>query len=342
MIKLDAMGDVLRTTCVLPAMARAFEPMHLTWITDPASVPLLRNNPYIQEVLPYGAEATTHLAATGYDLAVNLDTSPRAAALLTQVTASEFRGYFLTRRGEVMPVDERGKTWWEMGLSDQQKKANTRTYQQLMHDILGLDSAPSRYVLELTEDEKLEALQHMETMGPLPSGVPVIGLNTGAGGRWQYKRWSHQGYLMLAQELKERLRVEVLLLGGEAEADFNRRLIRACPVRIYSSGPHPIRRFAAMVGQCDVVVTGDTLGLHLALATQRRVVSLFGPTSATEIDLYGLGEKLVPEMDCLVCYLEKCDKKPACMDLIKVDQVLKSVWNQLEGRTWAGRPANPV
>ena len=43
---------------------------------------------------------------------------------------------------------------------------------------------------------------------------------------------------------------------------------------------------------------------------------LFGPTSWAEIELYGLGEKVVPEMECLSCYKTSCDFVPNCMDLI--------------------------
>jgi hypothetical protein len=35
----------------------------------------------------------------------------------------------------------------------------------------------------------------------------------------------------------------------------------------------------------------------------------------------GLGEKVVPKMDCLVCYKQRCDFVPNCMDLIGVDRV---------------------
>ena len=71
-----------------------------------------------------------------------------------------------------------------------------------------------------------------------------------------------------------------------------------------------MRHFAALLGHCDVVVTGDTLAMHLALALGRRTVVLFGPTSAAEIELYGLGEKVVPDMACLSCYKNELRFRP--------------------------------
>jgi heptosyltransferase-2 len=60
------------------------------------------------------------------------------------------------------------------------------------------------------------------------------------------------------------------------------------------------------------------------------VVALFGPTSAAEIELYGRGEKIVPEgLPCLGCYLPTCDVDPHCQQLIQPEMVLAAVQRQL-------------
>jgi len=56
-IKLDAMGDVLRTTCLLPVICRAWPDSRITWITRAESAPLLENNPYVTEVVTHGSES---------------------------------------------------------------------------------------------------------------------------------------------------------------------------------------------------------------------------------------------------------------------------------------------
>jgi len=84
-----------------------------------------------------------------------------------------------------------------------------------------------------------------------------------------------------------------------------------------------------MIAACGVVVAGDTLAMHLSLALRQRTVVLFGPTSSAEIEMYGLGEKIVPHMDCLSCYKPTCDFVPNCMDLITTDMVEAAVERQL-------------
>jgi ADP-heptose:LPS heptosyltransferase len=65
---------------------------------------------------------------------------------------------------------------------------------------------------------------------------------------------------------------------------------------------------------------------------------LFGPTSAPEIEIYDVGEKVTPTMDCLSCYKTSCDFVPNCMDLISTDMVEQAVLRQLA----AARPQVPA
>ena len=47
-----------------------------------------------------------------------------------------------------------------------------------------------------------------------------------------------------------------------------------------------------MIELTDLLVSSDSMALHMGIALQRRVVCFFAPTSAAEIELYGQGEKV--------------------------------------------------
>ena len=82
-----------------------------------------------------------------------------------------------------------------------------------------------------------------------------------------------------------------------------------------------------MINLCDVIVTGDTVGLHIAISLGKNIVSFFGTTPHQEVDLFGLGEKLVrKELDCLNCYSQfPCPYDGKCMSLITAEEVYESV-----------------
>jgi ADP-heptose:LPS heptosyltransferase len=67
-IKLDAMGDVLRTTSCLPALKREYPHGHVTWITRANAVPLLAGNPAIDRVLAVESNYLEFLLAEDFDL----------------------------------------------------------------------------------------------------------------------------------------------------------------------------------------------------------------------------------------------------------------------------------
>jgi heptosyltransferase-2 len=328
-VKLDAMGDVLRSTALLPALAAVHPRAAITWITRSESVPLLKGNRFIAEVLELGPECLVQLQVRKFDRVINLDASKTSAALATAARSERRDGFVLDERGFVQPTNDAARRWLEAGLFDDIKRQGTATYQDRMAEILGVSGSEHRYVFELTPEEVARGRAHLQSIG-LNLDRPVIGLNTGAGGRWPLKQWREEGYLELIDRVSRESDVQFLLLGGPGERERNERLKSGASVRLFDSGcDNPVRHFASLVKHADVVITGDTLAMHLSLALQRRTVVLFGPTSAPEIEVYGLGEKVVPDMSCLSCYKTACDFVPNCMDLISTDMVEGAVLRQL-------------
>ena len=80
-IKLDSLGDVLRTTCILPALKEKFPHAQVTWITMAEAMPLLENNPSVDRVVAYGPDALALLGCERFDRTFCLDAAPRSAAL---------------------------------------------------------------------------------------------------------------------------------------------------------------------------------------------------------------------------------------------------------------------
>ncbi|MFH1278943.1 MAG: glycosyltransferase family 9 protein [Candidatus Eisenbacteria bacterium] len=330
-IKLDALGDVLRTTSVLPALRRDHPDAHVTWLTLPGAEPVLRNNPHIDEILFYDAEGFARLAVEEFDLVLAPDASKKSAALGSLARGRVKRGYRLGGDGQVRPWNEDGEEWLVLGGRDDLKKANRKTYQDHLHRICGLDARGQEIVLCLTGEERLEAERIFAAKG-LVGGAPVIGFNTGSSSRWPKKRWPKESYVDLARRIREGSRARVVLLGGPLEAERNRWIEgRTGGWAVDAGSNHPLRIYLALLGRSDAVVTGDTLGLHGALALGTPVVALFGPTSSHEVDLYGRGVRITPEMDCLCCYLTNCSKRPDCMDAVLPERVMDALLPFLEG-----------
>lgn len=330
-IKLDAMGDVLRTTCLLPCIMRKWPGMRITWLTRQESVPLLENNPHIHEIVAYGADSLVCLAARTFDYAISLDAGKISAGMATMAKARKKIGYVLQKKGHVSATNEAAETWLRMGIFDDLKSKNQCSYQAIMCSILGIPAEGLRYIFELKEPEIKNGRDHLVKLGLKPD-KKIIGIHTGGGGRWVLKQWQEEKFKELILELKRELDgdIQILLFGGPIERELNQRIIRSVKGKVYDAGcNNEVRHFAAMIRNCSVVLSGDSLAMHVALAMGRRVVVLFGPTSNTEIELFGLGEKVIPNMDCLACYKMTCDFRPNCMDSISVEMVKSAIFRQL-------------
>ncbi|NOT29647.1 MAG: hypothetical protein HOP15_04260, partial [Planctomycetes bacterium] len=127
---------------------------------------------------------------------------------------------------------------------------------------------------------------------------PVIGLNTGSGGRWESKKLSEKRTVELAAALARALggQATFLLCGGPEEAERNARIGAALEQRglrwIDAGTNNTLLEFTALVARCDLLITSDSLALHLALTQKVPLLAFFAPTPAHEIELYGRGEKV--------------------------------------------------
>lgn len=326
MVKLAATGDVLRTTAFLPAIHAAWPQAKVTWLTRKSAVALFDGNPLVDEVLATDDAVTAaRLATETFDVVLCPDADPDAAVLAAMAKGKERRGYVRDAGGRIVPLGPGAARWLAMGLSDRSKKANTQTYQHLVAEVLGLDPASVREpILEPSKHDSADAAAFVRG---LPGQGALVGLNTGAGGRWAYKQWTRahqQTFLRLCTDAGLR----VLLLGGPEEVATHKELLTAMAGRpVFDGGNHnSYGRFAALIDQCRAVVTSDSLAVHCAAARKVPAIVLFGPTSAAEIEVYGRGEKIVPPgLDCLCCYLPRCDRVPHCQALIEPAVVLAAV-----------------
>lgn len=329
-IKLGSIGDVLRTTSILQGLNEKYESPYITWITESESVDLLRNNKYIDRIMEYNAESLARLNIERFDLVINLDVSATSSALASLAKSKEKLGFGLSEQGYIYPFNSEAEEWFKMSLFDDVKKANTKTYQQIMLEIIKIKPKNYDIILNLTKDE-LKFAEQFAKKESVEKEHPIIGINTGAGNRWQLKKWTLTGFSRLIDRLGEELDAKILLLGGPNEVKRNKELIKNFTEKVIDPCcNNNIREFAALVNLCDVAVTGDTLAMHIAVALKKKTVVLFGPTSAAEIDLYNRGRKIVPDIKCVCCYKQLCEKHPNCMENISVDQVFLAIRDLIE------------
>ena len=322
-IKTGALGDVLRTTSILPGLHARYPGADVTWVTAPAAVDLVARHPgvaRVEAVDPRDARALSALGerldARGCDRVLSFDDEVDLCRLATRLGGAappeRVSGAYLDAAGERRYTPDVAP-WFDMGLlsthgkdeADRRKLANRESHPAIYARMLGI--ALGEPELPLPE-EALAVARDFRARTELGTRGPIVGLNTGAGGRWESKRLPVErvAELVLRVHTDRAGRVGFLLLGGPEESERNAAIAaavrRAAAARgLAPAGVHfvdggtanAIPNFAALVDLADVLVTSDSLAMHVAIARRVPVVAFFAPTSAAEIELYGRGEKVV-------------------------------------------------
>jgi heptosyltransferase-2 len=323
-IKLDAIGDVLRTTSILHSLKKQYPEHRIKWLTRWNAKDLFLNNDLVSDVLIFEDEVLSiSLAVESFDVVINLDPSPVSASLASYIKSNKKIGFGLDEKGKVYPFNKEAVEWFEMGAFDNLKKANKKTYQQIIHEICSLPYKKADIILNLNEEEK-KFRNDFFKKHKLNKYEYIIGINAGASDRWQYKKWNVQGYKNLLKKILKKYDCAILLFGSGPEDEAN-KVLKKISESVIDTGMNSLRNFIALMDIPQLMITGDTLALHVATALKKKIICLFGPTSYNEIEDYGRINKVYPEMDCLVCYKPVCDFNPACMDLITDNMVFEEV-----------------
>lgn len=330
-IKFSALGDVLRTTTLLSGLRRKYPGAHITWITEPVSIDLFKGNSLVDRVIAYTENNKGLLKNERFDLLISLDKEDNPTYLAEDIIADKKIGFGRGADAKLKYFNKESGYAYRLGISDELKfKVNKKTYPEIIYEMCSLGYCRDKYVFELSDIEKSTARNSLAGFG-ISERDKIVGINIGAGGRFANKMLPFEKERELISELLKDKGMKVILLGGTKEKLSGERLKALFKERVYDlTGKTSIREFAGIIKHCGLVIAGDTFGMHMAIALGIYVVVVFGPTSSSEIELYGNGNKIVSDIECSPCYKNKCLKKRNCMSLISLSQISALVKKRLQ------------
>ena len=294
LIRLDRVGDVVLSTPAIEVLKKRFPRAELTVLVRPQTAPLLEHNPHVDRcvVLDPGASPSERvrilkgLRRRRFDLAVDpcLDWEI-APALVAWASGARVRvGYpcggreaFFTTTAELPD----GSAHMAEVILGALKPLG----------IGGLSTQPRVY---LSPEEQSRAAGWLAERRSI--GKPLVGIHPGA--HYETQRWPAEHYSALAGRL--RTRFDVILFGGPADAGLVERIRSGIPGGALTVVTPDIRRFAALLSCCRLLVCNNSGPLHVAAALGVETVSFMGPTVKALWSPLGEGH-VVLRMDGLPC-----------------------------------------
>ena len=308
-IKLGAMGDVIRTTPLLKKLKKEYPEHRIYWLT------------YFLNVLPEGVdvplsfnvESLTYLQSVTFDLGINLDKEPEACALMDQLNIKNKYGFGLNL-GMPAPINELAEHKFKTGISDSYSKSNTQHYLQEIFSICGWEYNGEEYILPEAKSKTVTE--------KIDNGNIYIGLNTGCGKRWTSRQWPLRHWNHLAKILIEN-QYSVILLGGGNEDTMNRAIARSSGAEYF--GYFPFNEFIYLVDMCDLVVSTVTMAMHVAIGLKKSLVLLNNIFNPKEFHFFVPSIILGPEKDCECFYRPTCINDINCIEDVKPKTVFEAV-----------------
>jgi heptosyltransferase-2 len=289
-VKHGALGDVVRTSYLAAALVKHWGPgLRISWLTADAAQCLLRPLPWVHDVWTTAERARRF----EFDRLFSFDDERSVLQAVAGLKTRALSGAYLDDRGVPAYTDDAAE-WFDMGLlsrfgkarADELKRTNRRGHAQIFADIVGVDRVEPCLTLDA---DVARAAARLRT-----GAERLIGVNPFAGGRWPSKELPADDIRPLLDGLAARWD-RVVLLGAGADRQRNLQLVQQLGDARVAAADTDLSpaHLAAAVAQLDALISSDSLAMHLAIAQGVPTVAFFGPTSAAEIDDFGIVEKVL-------------------------------------------------
>jgi len=271
-----------------------FKDYEVTWLVSKEAAQLLKDNPFINRILIYDLTSILQLQAEYFDVIVNLEKIPGICAFADKISAWRRYGFrFDVATGTAKAYDKADEVLANSDDPNLRKKTK-KPWVQMLYEMLGHKWQGQKYILGYRPKTKVKY---------------DIGFNYKTGSKWKNKAWPEENWQKL----------EKILTRKGYSITLQKSLNNLCG-------------YIDWLNQSKIIITNDSLGLHLALALGKKVIALFGPTSPTEIEFFNQGKALTPPLrkSCIPCYLPKCKYRLPCINTIPPEKVAKETEKYLK------------
>jgi ADP-heptose:LPS heptosyltransferase len=339
-IRLGAVGDVVRTLPAVSSLRARFPNSQIAWLVEPTSASIIEGQPWVDEVIlfPRGLlreslrrwrplstlqiarRFLVELRSRRFDLVLDFHSILKSGVLSRLSGAPRRVGYArpFAREGAFLFASERARI--------EPAKISRFERNQALVDFLGGNAEPDQRPLRL-DPETLERAEKALGAGPAP-----IAIHPGTSDATPHKRYTAVGYAAVARTLAERQGLTSVVSCGPAGDDsaFAKAIVQASggAARIAPETPS-LTDLAALFSRSRLYIGGDTGPMHLASLVGTPVVQILGPTDPVEnLPFPGTPSRTVRvQVNCNPC--RRGCAAATCMRVISPDAVIDAACSLL-------------
>lgn len=336
-IKTSSLGDVIHALPVLDFLHKASPGIEIGWVVEESFKELLEANPLLFKLhivktrqwrkQPFSAQTRQEVAhlwselrRNKYDIIFDIQGNLKSGLIGLASGVKNRIGFPVERLQEKINALF---TTRKAPFSVEDNHANLRclSVANVPFDL------PYRE-MELVSDISTSIDDDKVTQGflkSLPVGKKIL---FHCGTTWQTKFWHNDGWVALGKQLTSCCPNTTILLSWGS--DNEKIMATQIAARIGSNAVvldrYPLKRFAALLKQVDVVIGADTGPIHLAAAVGTPTVSFYRSSDGSESGPRGRRHVIVQSpLPCSRCFRTSCPQDAECRDSIKADDLFEAV-----------------
>ena len=307
-ITLSNIGDAILTLPVLSALKDSFPKASIDVVVGPRPQEVFRKDPRVNKVFIYDKHTglkdkitfIKKLKAEKYDLAIDMK-----ASFLPVLIRAKYRSALL-------PVARSGI-----------KHKRLIHLESLRPFGLIYKQQKNIYI----DDEARKKIENILQTSGIKNTDIIIGVCPGS--KSHLKQWKKQGFADVINSILKNPQYKVILIGDTNEAGLSKKIAARIkqPGLIDLTGKTSLNELFALVEKFNLLLTGDSAGMHIASDLGVKVVAIFGPTDPEEYGPRGKEDIVIrKDLKCSPCKKAQCKfGTHECMAVISAEEVLFAI-----------------
>lgn len=320
------LGDALFLSPLLVALKDNFAQSYLAVLSVPRVREMFQNNPDVDKIIIYdekGKQASLisriglvfKLHRERFDTAFIIKPSLSRTLMLKCAGIKKIIGFDNPKSGCLLTVK----------IPPPNKVLHKIDYFLTIIENLRIKINKRKYEFFPSAEDKVY-IARLFSQKRIARNLPLIVINPGA--NWYPKRWPAENFAGLIKRIKEGLPLNIAISGAAKDRDLAEKVIRESGKEIFDfTGETSLGQLGALMQEADIVISADSGPMHIAAAVGRKVIALFGPTSARITGPYPPDAHIIIQKDvgCKVpCYDKDC-RDYRCMQAITVEEVAEKI-----------------
>jgi lipopolysaccharide heptosyltransferase I len=348
-IRLSAIGDVVRTLPALRALRNKFPSAYIAWIVEENAGDILQGHPDLNRLFVFKRKRWTKEIS---NLQSILNPLKEVIDFFREIREERFdivldfhgilkSGVISFLSGVPLRVGFNRKYSKECNhfFNNYHINLDTDAINRIERNLnlirfLGINCDDDQYPIIPIANEDRDYINNFFTEKGLNKHNLLIAIHPGTSKKTPYKRWNISYYATVADELIERLQAKIIWTWGPGELETSEAIVECMKHEsTIACKTGKLRQLAEIFRRSDLFLGSDSGPMHIASFVRTPVVAIYGPTDPVVNAPYERNPHIMLRKDlpCSPCRKREC-KNVQCMAMIKPDEVFNAVCKLLNAK----------